>query len=259
MSDILKVLLVLALAATIVLAALLLARIPVTSVKTVEAAPLTTTVISGNAQTGITVAGQGEVKAKPDVVYVNLGVRTIAATARGAMDENNAALAGVIAKLKELGVADKDMQTGSINLYPQTKVTREGDTSTETITGYWASNTINVALSDLTKVGSVLDAAISAGANNVGGVRFGIRDDEKLSNEALADAVKDARAKADLVAAGLGLKVTGVESVSVESTGVGGGVVREYAVQAMKAADSSVPVEAGELTYTAYVRVTFKF
>lgn len=258
MSDVLKVLLVLSLAAVVVLAALLVVRIPAATVPAVQAAPASQSVIPGGQQTGISVSGTGQVKARPDVVYINLGVSTIAQTARGAMDENNAALAAAIAKLKELGVAEKDMQTGSINLTPQTKTVPSGDTSTTVITGYSASNTLTVTLTDLAKAGAVLDAAISAGVNTVGGVRFGILNDAKLQEAALTAAMKDARTKADTAAAGLGLKVTGVESVSVDSTGTGG-VVRAYAVEAMGAANASVPIEAGELTYRANVRVTFKF
>ncbi len=259
MTELLKVLMIAALAAVIVLAALLLSRIPVSTVQTVQAAPLTAAVGSGSTQTGITVSGQGEVKARPDIVRINLGVRNLAPTARGAMDENNATMAAVVAKLKEMGVADKDMQTGSLSLNAQTKSVREGDNTTEVVIGYWANNTLHVTFSDLGKVGAVLDAAIAAGANNVGGISFAVRDDSALKNEALSAAVKDARAKADLVAAGLGLKVTGVESVTVESTG-GGFVVRQYAaLDWAKAADASVPVEAGELTFSANVRVTFTF
>jgi hypothetical protein len=225
----------------------------------VEARPAAQ-VKSTSEQSGIVVSAQGEVKAKPDVVYVSLGVRTMATTARQAMSQNNAAIAAVIAKIEALGVAKKDMQTGSINLYPQTRPIKQDDQQTETIVGYWANNTLNVTVNDLGKVGEILDAAITAGANSVGGIRFGVKDDTKLRDEALKDAVKNARAKADLVAAGLGIKVTGVQSVSVESYGSPGPVRVEYAAAAMgKAGDASVPVEAGEITYTASVRVTFEF
>jgi uncharacterized protein YggE len=214
---------------------------------------------SATDQTGITIVAQGEVKAKPDVAYISLGVRTTAVTAREAMSQNNAAIAAVIAKMETLGVAKKDMQTGSINLYPQTKPIKQDDPSTEVIVGYWANNTLNVTVNDLGKVGDILDASVSAGANSVSGIRFGIKDDSKLRDDALKAAVQTARAKADLVAAGLGLKVTGVQNVSIENYGPSAPVY-QYAGAAMaKSADSSVPVEAGEMTFTASVRVVFKF
>ena len=218
---------------------------------------------SAGSQFGIAVVGQGEIRVKPDVAYVNLGVRTTAPTARVAMDQNNAAIAAVIARLETLGVAKKDMQTGSINLYPETRPptppTKDEPAGRETIADYLANNTLNVTVNDLSKVGEILDAAISAGANTVGGVRLGVKDDAKLRDDALSAAVKNARPKADLVAAGLGLKVTGVESVSVENLGVTGPMYDQYVGGGKGGGDSSVPVETGELIFTASVRVVFAF
>ena len=217
---------------------------------------------AAGSQSGIAVVAQGEIRVKPDVAYVNLGVRTTAPTARVAMDQNNAAIAAVIARLETLGVAKKDMQTGSINLYPQIKPPMpptKDEPGTETIAGYLANNMLNVTVNDLSKVGEILDAAISAGANTVGGVRLGVKDDAKLRDDALSAAVKNARPKADLVAAGLGLKVTGVESVSVENLGVTGPMYDQYVGGGKGGGDSSVPVETGELIFTASVRVVFAF
>ncbi len=211
----------------------------------------------GVGATGITVTGQGQVKGKPDVAYLTLGVRTFAPTAREAMSQNSAAMAAVIAKLEAVGIAKKDLQTGSINLYPQTKPVKSDQPESEQIVGYWANNSLNVTINDVTKVGEVLDAAIAAGANTAGGIRFGVKDEAKLRDEALKEAVKAARAKADLMATGLGIKVTGVVSVTEE--GYSGPVpVARYEVAAAKDT-SGVPVEAGELTFSATVRVTFSF
>ena len=211
----------------------------------------------GASATGITVTGQGQVRGKPDVAYINLGVRTFGPTAKAAMDQNSAAMAAIIAKLQALAIAKKDMQTGSINLYPQTKPVKPDQPESEQIIGYWANNSLNVTINDVTKVGEVLDAAITAGANTAGGIRFGVKDEAGLRDEALKEAVKSARAKADLMAAGLGLKVTGVVSVAEEGYS-GPSPVARYEVAAAKGA-SDVPVEAGELTFTASVRVTFSF
>jgi uncharacterized protein YggE len=213
----------------------------------------------GVEQTGITISAQGEVKAKPDQAHISLGVRTSGETARETMDKNNAAIAAVIAKLEALGVAKKDMQTGSISLYPQTQQVKGDDPNQIKIIGYWANNTLNVTFNDLAKAGAILDAAISAGANSVSGISFDVQDDAKLKDQALAEAVKTARAKADLVAAGLGLKVTGVQSVSAESYGGPSPVSLQYGGAVARDAASSVPIEGGELTYTASVRVTFSF
>jgi hypothetical protein len=107
-------------------------------------------------------------------------------------------------------------------------------------------------------VGEILDAAITAGANTVNGIRFGVKDSSKLNDQALTEAVKTARAKADLVAEGLGLKVTSVQSVSIDSYVGSEPVYAKMAAGGMRDS-ASVPIEAGELTFTASVRVTFNF
>lgn len=208
---------------------------------------------------GITIVAQGQVTAKPDIAWITIGVRTTAVTARQAMDENNAAVAAVIAKLESMGIAKKDMQTGNISLYPQTKAPRPEEAGPEQIVAYWANNSLRVTVRNLGTLGAVLDAAVSAGANSVSGIRFGVDDDSKLRDEALKEAIKTARAKADLVAEGLGLRVTGVQSVSLESYATPGPVYYEVAAPAARMAAGEVPVETGELTFTASVRVTFVF
>jgi uncharacterized protein len=251
MSTFWKVVSLLTLVAVVVLtSAVVLAKQPVALAQSAQADTNATS-------TGITISAQGEVKATPDVAYINLGVTTTAPTAQEAMAQNSSALAAVIAKLESLGVAKKDMQTGYVSLNPQTTPVKPGETGSDKITSYWASNTLNVTVNDLTKVGQLLDAGITAGANTVNGIRFGVKDSSALNDQALTAAVKTARAKADVVAAGLGLKVTSVQSVSIDSYVGPEPVYNKMAAAGVR--DSSVPIEAGELTITASVRVTFNF
>jgi uncharacterized protein len=247
-------------------AALVLTRIPVASAKVAGPTPVTVSSAQGAAtgtgaveNGGISVTGQGKVKAKPDVAYINLGVSSTGETAKAAMDENSAAMNSVVAKLAALGIDKKDMRTGNISLSPQTQTPRTGETGTPKIVGYWANNSLTVTMNDIAKVGEVLDAAVTAGANTAGGVRFEVKDTSKLQTEALNAALKDARAQADVVAAGLGLKVKGVQSATVDSTGGSGPiyVTMAAAPKGMGAADT--PVEPGEMTISAVVRVTFGF
>jgi uncharacterized protein YggE len=130
-------------------------------------------------------------------------------------------------------------------------------TAAPQIVGYWATNSLNVTVKDVDQVGDILDAAIAAGANTIDGIRFDVNDNSALEDQALQAAVKNARAKADVVAAGLGLKVTGVQNVVVDSYTP----VPYYAGAVMmgKGGDGSVPVEAGEIRVNAMVRVTFTF
>ena len=235
-------------------AAVVMTKQPVAYAQGAQAAATTT------APSGISVVGQGKVTAKPDVAYVTVGVQTMAPTAKEAMDQNNTTMAAIVAALKDLGIAAKDMQTGSINLYPQMQQPKPDGSGANEISGYSANNSLNVTVNDLTKVGAVLDTAVAAGANTVGGIRFDVKDPSALEDQALQAAVKDAQSTANLVAGGLGLKVSGVQNVTVNSTNVPGPIYYDVAASAPKGmGGASVPVEAGELTFTASVNVTFGF
>lgn len=246
-----KAISVLTLAAVIIVAVVVATNLaPANKANVVAAAPG-----NGAGAPGITVSASGTAKAKPDVAYVNLGVQTTATTAKEALGKNNQAMAALIAKLESLGIAKNDMQTGSLNVYPRTNPSRDGTAPAE-ITGYWANNSLNITIRDLAKAGDILDAAVAAGANSLGGVRFGLLDDSKLRADALREAIKAARPKADVIAEGLGLKVTSV--VSVVEQGSSGAVPMMEAAALAKGA-GGVPIESGELTVTASVQVTFGF
>lgn len=255
MSNVWKVVSVVTLVAVILTAAaVVLVKSPVVSAQPAQGVVQTTT------QTGITVNAQGQAEVSPDVAYVNLGVRTTAATAKDAMDENSTTMAAIIAQLTSMGVAKQDIRTGYINLTPQTQPVQPNDNSTPKITGYWADNSINVTVNDLAQVGAILDAGLSAGANTINGISFGLKDDSAAQDAALQDAVKTARAKADLVATGLGLKVTSVQSVQVQSYSMPGPIYADAAMAAGKGGfGASVPVEPGQITVNASVQVTFNF
>ena len=135
---------------------------------------------------------------------------------------------------------------------------KQDDPNTAQIVGHWATNSLKVTINDLTQAGAILDAAVSAGANSVSGISFGLKDDGAMRDAALLDAVKNARSLADVAAAGLGLKVTGVQSVTVDSYGGATPFYNDFAA-APRSAGANVPVEPGEVTVRASVRVTFGF
>ena len=198
----------------------------------------------------ITVAGQGQVQVAPDVAYVSFGVQTRASTAKDAQDQNNQAMAAAIAKIKALGIADKDIQTSGISLYPVYD-------QSNTITGYQASNTVTVSV-DVAKAGQVIDGAVGAGANTSVSVSFGLKDPGAAQAQALEAAAKDARTHADAIAKGLGVTIQQVQ-VAVEQTSTTPVPVRAMGVAASSAGIAPTPVQAGQLTVTATVSVTYGF
>ncbi len=198
---------------------------------------------------GIVVSGTGRVAVRPDQAVVTAGVQTRAATAQQAQDQNNRLMQAVIDAIKALKIPDRDVQTSGISLYP---IMEQG----QTVTGYSASNNVTVTVENVDQVGAVLDAAVRAGANQATGIRFGLKDATAARNKALAAAAADARSKADALATALGLQISGILSVSEQSTG---GPIVVGPRPAAAAAAESVPVEPGELDVTAEVTIVFGY
>jgi uncharacterized protein YggE len=199
---------------------------------------------------GIIVTGSGQVDAPPDRAFVTAGVQTRGRTAQEAQNENNLTMQAVIAAIKAVGIPDKSIQTIGVSLYPTTD---QG----QVITGYDASNEVDVTIDQISQAGAVLDAAVKAGANQSAGVRFGLKDQTTARNQALAAAATDARSKATALATALGLQITGVESVSEQNVNVP--TFSPPRAFAGAPAAQSVPIEPGQLTVSAQVTIVFGY
>ncbi|MEZ0219868.1 MAG: SIMPL domain-containing protein, partial [Tardiphaga sp.] len=143
----------------------------------------------------ISVSGEGTVSVPPDLAVVDGGVTTDAKTAREAAEANNAAMAKVLAALKSAGIAEKDMQTSRLSLFPQyAQQTRPNpNPGPNVISGYRASNRVTIRVRDVTKVAGTIDALVSSGANEVGGINFMVTKASQLLDDARSDAIADAR------------------------------------------------------------------
>ncbi|GAA4528760.1 SIMPL domain-containing protein [Chelativorans composti] len=207
----------------------------------------------------IHVTGEGEVRVAPDTALVTLSVLKEAATAREAMDENNAAMAAVIAALKEEGIEAKDLQTSGLSINPQ-YVYPDGKNGEDKprITGYQVTNTLSVRVRDIEKVGAVLDRAVSLGVNQGGNIVFTNDDPASVLGEARKKAVEDAMAKARELAEAAGAEVGKVLRIT-ESGGTPPPMpmMKAARMEAM-VASAPVPVEAGENAYRVNVNVTFE-
>ena len=161
----------------------------------------------------ISVTGTGKVTVKPDVADISLGVQVQRQTAKAARDDAATTMNAVIAALKNLGIADADIQTSTIDLSP----TYDYNSNTQQITGYQVTNMVTVHITDISKVADVIDSSVAAGATSVNGVTFDIADRATAENQARDAAVKDARAHADALAGAAGVTITGVQSISETS------------------------------------------
>lgn len=152
-------------------------------------------------------SGEGVVSAVPDVVRVNLTISTQAATAQEAADQNATTSGVVNTRVKALIAANGEMRTVGYSVSP---VYRSNPTGGQTLTGFSATNTLEVTAFDLNLAGRIIDTAIQAGTTSVGGLRFGLRDAEPQRREALKRATQTARAHAAAIAEGLSMRLGNV-------------------------------------------------
>ena len=201
----------------------------------------------------ITVTGEGVVTAAPDIATVSLGVTSQGETAAEAMAANTAALTAVLERVRAAGVEDRDIQTSTLNLNPNWS--NSDGSSMAVIRGYIATNVLQIRVRDLAKLGGVLDAAITDGANTLNGVSFGLAEPEPAMDEARKAAVAKARARAELLTGAAGVGLGRILSISE-----GGGYAPPMPMYRMEAAmaDAPVPVEGGEVGVTANVTITWE-
>lgn len=206
----------------------------------------------------ITVTGNGEVMALPDRAVIRLGVLAQAKQAAEAQQQANQTIRQALAKFRQLNIPDEKISTVGLTLMPV--FSRQDPKKLEepfepVIVAYQARNTVQVVSDDVTAVGGIVDAGIAAGANQLEGISFEVKDDLKHRQQALRIAVAEARKKADAVAAEMGLSIVGVIEVSE-----GGAQVFRPAMQVARsfAADLATPVQPGQLKIEASVTVSFR-
>jgi uncharacterized protein YggE len=207
------------------------------------------------AQGTITVVGEGKVKIRPDMAQATVGVDVTKSTVKEASAEASKIMEEILKALKELGIAEKDMQTSGFSVYSDRPYKPDG-TQGEPV--YHVSNQVNVTIRDLEKVGDVLDASMAAGANNIYGVTFGLSDYTKTEAEARQKAVENARAKAEDLARLTNLQLGDVLSVSeVIGGGAGGYYPSSVSKAAMGVGGVGGPVVPGELEVTMQLQVIY--
>ena len=203
----------------------------------------------------LTVNGKGEMSAAPDVAYLNLAVETIAKSASQAVKENAEKTNSVIEAIKaKLGENDK-VSTAGYNLSPIYEYNNQ--TKKSEFKGYKASNQIVVEVHNLKQIGAIIDSTAEAGLNNIQSLRFDTTKSAELRKKALAEAVKDAKATAEILAQAAGVKITRILQLS-PSYDYPMPVYRDFAVAKEAAAPPPTPIEPGDLTIKATVNIVFE-
>ena len=209
----------------------------------------------------LNVTGSGTVYLKPDVAYINIGVHTELATAADAVAENNAQTQKVMDALEKSGVESADIRTAYFSIYPS--VQYDPQTNARTGTYYVVDNSVYVTVrgidTDIDRLGNLLDATLSAGANSVNSIQFDVEDKSAATKEARDSAVQDAESQAKELAAAAGLTLGNLQRIDFYSTvppevfgaygkGGGGGAME----------GAAVPIQSGQLTITATVSVSYE-
>jgi uncharacterized protein YggE len=204
--------------------------------------------------TRLDVVATGEVTRVPDVARIGAGVVTQAATASAAIQQNAQQMARVRAALKRAGIADRDIQTSSINLNPEYRYV---ENRPPVLTGYRAGNEVTVRFRDLANTGRILDALVAEGANQINGPTLTLDKPDEALDEARTAALRKAQARADMYARSLGKRVARV--VAVSETGAN---YQPYPRPMMAeargmAADAASKIDPGEQSVAVNLTVTF--
>lgn len=223
--------------------------------------PFDITSVTTSKSDAFSVTGEGKVEAKPDSAIVRLGVVAKANTEEAAKNLLNTNINKVISSIKALGIAEDKIKTENFNIYPEYGDLRplpvdQSISDQNRISGYTANTNISVTVDTAELANRIIDAGVSSGANQVGGVDFQVKDKNAALNQAREMAVKDARKKAEDAARIAGFKLGKIINYS---EGQNGDYPRPLAMAADKAQGGSAPTDVQPGTNEIAVTVTLSY
>jgi hypothetical protein len=207
------------------------------------------------AGTRLDVNATGEVTRVPDLATISAGVISRSATASGAIQDAATRMARVREALRRAGIADRDIQTSNISLSPQYTYIKD---QPPRLNGYSASNQLTVRFRDIASTGKILDALVAEGANQISGPNLSVEKPESALDEARAKAIAIGRARADLYARSLGLRVVKVVSVSETGGYAPPPPMPPMVMMAQRAERDSTAIDPGEQKIQVSVQMTFE-
>ena len=201
--------------------------------------------------TRVLVTGDSIVTAQPDTATLIISVVTQTKRAIDAQQEN-AAKSDAVSRAVKSAIPAAEIKTSGYSVQPQ-RVYRENQPPT--ITGYETRNTVTVTLSDLKKVGTVIDAASQAGANDIGSVMFTLKQDRPARDQALSEATREAVSKARVIAQALGGRVVRIAEVQEEGFRPPQPILQSEGLMRSAAKDMATPIEVGSLEISSRVQL----
>ncbi len=208
----------------------------------------------------IIVSGQGSAELVPDMAVLQLAVVREAETARAALDANSAALAAVLKSLRDLGIAERDLQTANFSIQPKyvyPSPQARDERQPPRIAGYTVRNGLSVRVRDLAKLGAIMDTSVTLGVNEGGGILFTNDDPTAAVEQARTRAVRSAMAKANTLASAAGVKLGRVLEMSEQSYEPAPAPMIQARMVMADAAPEPVPVAAGENSYQVTVNLSY--
>ncbi len=204
----------------------------------------------------ITITGRGSLNIEPDIAVVSAGAVTEARTARIALDANSKIMSDAFAALRAMGVEERDMQTSRLTVEPRYTYfdSSNGERRPPRIDGYSVSNQLRVRVRDLTIIGEVLDALITADVNQMGGLSFAVDEPEAMFMQAREAAVEDALAQAQLLTRAAGVSLGRVISINQNQAQQRRPQPQMARMMAMDSVEA-VPVATGEQELAATVTI----
>jgi uncharacterized protein YggE len=202
----------------------------------------------------ISVMAQGEASVAPDLALVSFAVTGSGKELGPTRDDVNTRSSAVLARLRELGLADADINAPDVGIHPEYDYRRG-----QKLIGYRVTRHMTARVRELDRLGEVLDGVVGAGANEVGGAQMTASDPSAAEHAALEAAVAAARAKAEVLAAAAGVTLGGVARIE-EEPGPGVAPLPKFRAMAAMAESADVPTEVatGDLTVTRTVRAWFE-
>lgn len=220
----------------------------------------------GVPQNVVSVSGQGEVFANPDVATFSFSVVETAKTVKEAQDSATKKIDSALAKVKSAGIDDKDVKTTDYSVYPKYEYTNSLCTvnicppSKQVLIGYEVSQSITVKVRKVDTAGQVLGSLGDTGVTNVSGLSFTIDNEDALNREARQKAIAEAKDKAEALAKDLGVRL--VRIVSFSENGSNPPIPMMYAKMGLGGADSAVSsapsVPTGQNKIVSNVSITYE-
>lgn len=219
-------------------------------------AALAEPVVTQATNPSLTVNGTGTVYKQPDQAMVMLGVQENAETVVEAQEIVNEKISAVTQALVEAGVQREDISVGYLSIYSN----YDYNNSPPTIVGYSAQHQLVIKVSDITGAGAIIDTALKAGANQLDGINFTLKDNTPAYRQALELAIEDAASKAEAAASAYGKKLGRLISMT-ENMSYGGSYESGlYAKAEAEDAAGGAPTEvvAGDLSIAASINATYE-